>query len=253
MRLITQNVKSLPLMSQGRVVHDVELCAQEAGIILWQEIRPERYRKAVRDLAPVFDVYFPESKTKSGATVLGGQPISWRTRYWERVDCGSILMNSAVPKVCDNRYLSWVLLKRENADIESLVLVHDAHYVARAWAPDGSAKPRHDPAEAKEQPMRQEMWNSANAIHHAALSGWVKEGYPIAGGGDYNRHGVLPFGDTLVGTQHKVYYPVQPLGLDWLNLIDGRTARWNIKDFSVQKQRFSDHQGRLVEASLKRR
>lgn len=251
MRLISQNVQALPLMSQRHVVHDVRLCAQEAGIIIWQEIRPSRYRKAVHDLAPAFDTVFSGGKTKSGAIVVGGEAISWRTKYWKRVDSGSILLKSAVPKVCPNLYLAWALLQRKNDDDDRLVLVHDAHYPARAWHPNGSDQPRDDPREADQQPMRQEMWKQANAIHREALAGWIREGHAIAGGGDYNRHRVLPFGEKI-GTR-DIHYTVDPLGIDWLSLIDGSFYRWKIKDYSVQRERFSDHQGRLVEASLVKR
>ena len=59
-RTATINVKSNPEMSQAKVRHDVQRAAHAAGLIGWQEIGPDRYREAIRNLGPEWGHYMPD-------------------------------------------------------------------------------------------------------------------------------------------------------------------------------------------------
>jgi GH25 family lysozyme M1 (1,4-beta-N-acetylmuramidase) len=238
-RFVSQNVRSKPQMPQADVVHDVELTGSQAGVVAWQEIGFDRYKQAVLDLGPEFDSYIPDGAGNSN-------PVSWRDSVWTQCAAGEILLNKADPTSTvrgSDRFLVWVLIKHNGTG--AFVLVNNAHYVARAWG-------HRTGQEAKEQPIRQEMWLAANKIHRAAVKDWVDKGYAIVCMGDYNSSNAreLPLGKTIGG--RTVRYVVGDKSIDQVIFINGKDFRWEIEDLDgeILPGRNSDHQGRRGQARL---
>ncbi|AWY07569.1 hypothetical protein SEA_YOSIF_5 [Streptomyces phage Yosif] len=230
MLLLSQNVKALPRMSTDKVVHDVNLSASQAGIIGWQEIKFADYRDAITDLE-AFDTYFP----KGDGGHRFAQPISWRKRVWEKVEAGQVKLHDGTPKMCETRFIAWVLLRRRRDGL--MVLVHNTHYV-----------PGHKKDDKRE--LAQKMQAEGRKIHQAFLAQWVAKGVPTIGFGDYNQRERI-FGSRI--HYAKVHYPVNPGTIDWIVLTDGLDFRWDVQEFKKLTGRFSDHQGRFARASLSKR
>lgn len=240
MRVATFNVQSLPLMSQPHVVSDVKRAGKSAGVILWQEIGPDRYLDAVTALRG-FETFAPHEAS---------EPVSYRTRWWKRVDGGAELLHEGRAHMLGKREIVWVLLRHRVS--RKTVLAHSVHYVARAWAQDGSAAPRTDRAEAAEQAIRQEIWLDGNERHRELLAKWVAEGHAVFGGGDFNRKYTKVVG-TKVGGQPVHYLTPPGASLDYLFFIPNAKLRFALSDVTTTSTVWSDHPLRVARGYLRHR
>lgn len=253
-RITTQNVQSLPRMPQAEVVADIELTAKQSTVVLWQEILPERYDKALHALeeSGAWETWWGRGRVKDDKVEKGDHneragfntPISWRTRVWEFVEGGSWLLHDGVAKICNDRWVNWVVLRHRKTGAE--VYFDNAHYVAGAW----SDKPKY----AKDQ--RKEMWLDGYARHVAWIKQQIQE-HPeraLCLGGDYNaqllRDGHL-FRQKIAG--RRLRSGVGKRSIDHLFLINGREWVWDIIRRERMPGRNSDHQGRRVKAVLEER
>jgi len=242
-RVATFNVQSLPLMRPERVRQDVRLAARKADVILWQEIKPDNYKAAIRALGSAWEHYIPKGLGNNG-------PISWRKRLFTLEDKGRELLHDGVAKVCEDRAITWVRLRR-NGTQHSIVFVN-THYVARAWNYDGTkALRKNDKGEADQQPMRQDMWNEGNARHKDVIELARAEGYAVIGGGDFNRGGDWKvLGKRIAG--EPVRYIDGGGGLDYIYALNGDNTRVR----KVRHRNFkgnSDHPLKTVHVELRRK
>lgn len=243
MRLVSQNVQSRPRMSAARVSHDILISANEAGIVGWQEIGPASYKDNLRaTLGEHWETHFPTGKLPNGRGHVGAEAISWRHKYWSKVDAGGAILHFPVKDVCHQRYISWALLERVGSE-QRQVLVNNVHYVAGAFS-----KRNAEDEGLSHTSNRRKMWEEANERHREFIKEWVDKDVPIAGTGDFNRREFEIFGDVIGG--RRVHYTAEPLGIDLTYLINGGDWVWDVKDVAIQKGRYSDHQGRLVEAYM---
>ena len=72
-RTVNINVKNNPVMGQKKVVHDVKRAAEAGGLIGWNEIGPDRYFRAIKQLGPGWGHYMPHD---GGLRIPN--PISWK-------------------------------------------------------------------------------------------------------------------------------------------------------------------------------
>lgn len=227
---ITQNVQALPLMTQSHVVEDVERTAEEADLFAFQEIFPERYEDAVRDLNT------PKTRTWVPNDPSGGCALGWPRRYWSLVDRGKVQLHESTAEVSDDRFLVWALLR--HAKTGAPLLVFTFHYAAGAWNDEV------DPNEAARQPL----WHQDVAVTRAFLKPYVDRGIPCLGGGDANRHHNHdrgPFLGERLG-RRTINYVAEPFSIDPIVLIHGKEWRWAIdpEGYEYLTNRHSDHGGR---------
>ena len=130
------NVKSNPLMSQDKVRHDVQRAAKTGEIIGWQEIGPERYKDAIRNLKG-FDTFMPKGLET---------PISWKKSEFKLLDSGVKKMHGGLAKVSPHRQVAWV--KLQNKETGETVIHMNTHLVSGAF---NSKVQRSDP-------WRKKMW-----------------------------------------------------------------------------------------------
>lgn len=233
-RFVSQNVRAKPEMLQKRVEADVNLTASQAGVVGWQEIVPERYRQAIRDLGPDWTHVFG---------VGTDEAISWRTRWWTLVDQGQMKLTEKAPglKGTDTDLL-WVVLE---SYIGARIVVNVSHYLPRAWGPRTGQ-------EAKEQAERQRLWTAGNQVHRGKVAAWVAQGYPVVGMGDFNSQlrRDLTMGEAISGK--PVRYAVGDQAVDQLWFVDGADWSWVIDDADGEllPGRNSDHPGRRARAAL---
>lgn len=231
-RVISQNVRALPLMPQGDVVEDVQLTAKQGSIIGWQEIGPERYKNAVRQLdRSVWETFWAREDRPYES------PISYRKSIWEAVDGGCWLLHQAHAKVSVRRWYTWVLLRHKRSDI--VILVTNKHYVAGAW--NNKDKP------GKEQ--RPAIWRDGAQLEEAWLTEFTKKhrDTPVILLGDYNanRHIMDREFPEKIGGQ-KLNYQVGDKAIDQVILIPAQGVKWETddEDGELLLGRNSDHQGR---------
>lgn len=168
-RTVTLNVKSNPEMPQAQVVHDVRAAAKEGSVIGWQEIGPDRYFDAIKDLGPDWGHYMP----KDGHQRIP-VPISWNKNEWEKVDAGFERTHNGRAKVSPHRYISWVELK--NKDTGATVVRVNTHAVSGAWS-----EPKATTG------WRREMWNRHMEKLHDLVAKLERQGKNVVIGGDFNR------------------------------------------------------------------
>lgn len=173
--VVSMNVKSNPLMPQAAVVHDVRRAAKQGDIIGWQEIGPERYRDAIRDL-PGFAHFMPKGLET---------PISWRKSEFELLDSGVKRMHGGLAGVSPHRQVAWVKLK--NKDTGEVMIHMNTHLVSGAW------NTKKQPTD----PWRQRMWNKHIRQMGEMIEGFEKKGHPVTISGDFNRNHFRVFGDDV--------------------------------------------------------
>lgn len=169
-RTATINVKSNPEMSQAKVRHDVRRAAASAGLIGWQEMAPDRYREAIRNLGPQWSHYLP----RDGGLEIP-VPISWKNEVWKKEDAGFVRTHGGKAGISPNRYITWVKLKHRESGQE--VVRINTHLVSGAWSKD--RKP--------ETPWRREMWNTHMRKLEEVVARFEKQGVAVVIGGDFNR------------------------------------------------------------------
>lgn len=174
--VVSMNVKSNPLMSQDKVRHDVQRAAKTGEIIGWQEIGPERYRDAIRNLKG-FSHFMPKGLET---------PISWKTSEFKLLDSGVERMHGGLAKVSPHRQVAWV--KLQNKDTGEVMIHMNTHLVSGAW---NSKIQRSDP-------WRKAMWNRHIEKMGNLIERFEKQGHPVTISGDFNRNHFKVFGDKVV-------------------------------------------------------
>lgn len=226
---VTQNVQALPLMTQTHVVEDVERTARDADLFALQEIFPERYENAVRDLnSDTVRVWVPGDPN-------GGCALGWPKRYWALLERDKVLLHEGEAKVTDHRFLVWAHLRHVKTEAE--VVLFTFHYVPGAWNDDI------DPREE----VRRPMWHQDRQVTKDFMKEWVEKGVPLLGGGDGNRRHSHPDGPLLgerVG-RRTINYVAEPMSIDPIVMVHGKEWRWQIDPNGLETlPRHSDHAGR---------
>jgi len=173
--VVSMNVKSNPEMSQDKVVHDVRRAARSGDIIGWQEIGPERYRQAIRDL-PGFDHFMPKGLQT---------PISWKSKDWKLLDSGVERMHGGEAKISPNRNVAWVKLK--NKETGETMIHMNTHLVSGAWNSKQQAS----------DPWRKAMWNQHIEKMGRLIERFERQGHPVTITGDFNRNHFKAFGNQV--------------------------------------------------------
>lgn len=188
-RTVNINVKNNPVMPQSAVVHDVKRAAKEGSLIGWNEIGPDRYFKAIKDLGPDWGHYMP-----TDGKLRIPNPISWKKSEWEKLDGGFMRTHDGKAKVSPHRYVTWVKLK--NKDTGKTIIRMNTHLVSGAWS---KPKPTTE--------WRRDMWNIHMKKMGDLIEKFENKGLPVIIGGDFNRDSYRLFGnkvaydnDLFVGT-----------------------------------------------------
>lgn len=242
-RVITQNVKALPLMPQDDVVEDITLTAKQAHIVGWQEIGPDRYKEAVRDLDPnIWTTWWAEV----GDERWMDAPISFRKNRFKFIDGGHWMLNPARPEVSVRREFVWVILQDLQTGLR--FWVDNKHYIAGAW--NDTPKPH--------KAQRPGWWRESAALEVAWTEEFMKD-HPRLNGiklGDYNANAKVmerEFPDRIA--ERALNYQVGPKAIDQIILLNNYagTKRWQVddQDGELLLGRNSDHQGRRSTQSLK--
>jgi hypothetical protein len=219
--LLTANVKSNPTMRQWKVVHDVQHAASLADVVLWQEIIPKRYKRAVRDLdRTVWQTEHLDTEV----------PISFRKDIWSLVKGNIVPLHHGRALTSPNRDLTWVKL-RHNISHDEIVFVN-THYVSGAW----NHKRRLHKA------WRQMMWKRSWNIQHIFTLSMDDE--PIIGGGDFNRLTLEPF----VATQDEVWAP--STSIDHIYTIPTRALKIVVIERRKNSNNFTDHDFRYIRYNM---
>jgi endonuclease/exonuclease/phosphatase family metal-dependent hydrolase len=174
-RTATINVKSNPEMRQASVVHDVRKASRQASIIGWQEIEPERYRQAIRDLPPTWSHFMPKGSTN---------PISWRNDEWKKVGGRSITTHEGRAGVTPHRNITWVKLQHRETGQE--VVRINTHLISGAWS---------DPKPTTG--WRREQWHEHRSQLNDLVRHFEKQGAEVIVGGDFNRDSFKVLGDRV--------------------------------------------------------
>ncbi len=231
--LVTQNVRSFPLMRQLLVTRSVKSAAAQGDVILWQEIVPARYKSAVRALSPAFTSAFASE---------GGEAISWRDSVWSWVSEGESMLHPAIKGVTKGRTIFWVDLRHNVTGV--VVRFFTCHFISGAWNP----KPR------PQKMARKGWWLEARQRMADLFAEWVIEGVTVAGGGDFNWSMKFgsdtpsgPLGSSLANEPVEYLTPNKPTStsIDWLFKIDGEGAGLVVvSDDTLTPDNPSDHRGR---------
>ncbi|MCC6333853.1 MAG: peptidoglycan-binding protein [Myxococcales bacterium] len=174
--VVSMNVKANPLMSQDKVRHDVRRAAKSGELIGWQEIGPERYRDAIRDLKG-FSHFMPKGLET---------PISWKTSEFKLLDSGVERMHGGLAGVSPHRQVAWV--KLQNKQTGEVMIHMNTHLVSGAW--NSKTQPS--------DPWRKAMWKRHIEKLGRLIERFEKQGYPVTISGDFNRNHFKVLGDKVV-------------------------------------------------------
>jgi hypothetical protein len=173
--VVSMNVKSNPEMPQPQVVHDVRRAAKSGDVIGWQEIGPERYRDAIRNLKG-FDHFMPRGLQT---------PISWRKKEFELLDSGVERMHGGRAGISPNRSVAWVKLK--NKETGETFIHMNTHLVSGAF----------NAAHTASDPWRKAMWHQHIEKMGNLIERFESRGLPVTISGDFNRNHFKVFGDGV--------------------------------------------------------
>lgn len=242
MRLVAQNVRGFPPMTQAHVRADIAATAQDAGpagVILWQEFYRPRYRQALRSLGEGWAHYIPD---------VGKQcPISWRADRYQLLDAGVEFLHAGHRLITPRQFVTWVILRDRATGVEAVFT--NRHYLPGAYA--RGFKPW--------RKWRVRTWEAANARDAALILRFVTQGYPVAGGGDYNVLARVrtPYGPRVGGegnlfTRWVHYHPPAGSGVMWLWSVNSDAHVWrHEEDYTdALTPRYSDHAGRRARLRL---
>lgn len=234
---VTQNIQSVPLMTQSHVVEDAERTRRDSDMSAFQEITPERYEQAIQDLnTPNYRAWVPEGDH-------GGCCLAWPRRNWALVDRGRVQLHEAHAQISYARFLIWARIRHVETGAEFVEFTF--HFVAGVW--DGD---KNDPYEA----LRANFWQQDREVTRDFMQKWVERGIPLLGGGDINRAFAHPLGPP-VGTQvsrRKVNYICEPWSIDPILYVHGKDWRWQVDSNGTEElsNRHSDHAGRKARLRL---
>jgi len=173
--VVSMNVKSNPEMPQAQVRHDVQRAAKTGDIIGWQEIGPQRYKDAIRDLKG-FNTFMPPGLQT---------PISWNTDKFKLLDSGVKKMHGGLAGVSPHRQVAWVKLK--NRETGQVMIHMNTHLVSGAW------NSKQQPTD----PWRQKMWRKHISQMKDMVERFEKQGFPVTISGDFNRNHFRVLGDQV--------------------------------------------------------
>lgn len=229
-RVVSQNVRARPLMSQNDVIDDVYLTAQQSGIIGWQEIGPDRYKAAVESLPSFWETFWADMRHDRQLD----SPISFRTQTWALDEGGSFVLHEGHTGFNVERIYTWVILAHKGTGQK--VLVTNKHYVAGAF--NDNPKPGKD--------QRPAIWRDGMKREIAFIETFVAKhpDIPIINLGDYNataKRIAAAYPDSI-----KLNFQTSAGSIDQIILIDAKGARFEVddEDGELLLGRNSDHQGR---------
>lgn len=175
-------------LSAGRQRADVLTAVRGADVVGWQEITTRAQVGAITDLRG-WSTYWPGGWRRDGKVSLesvNANPISWRTGTWRRVSAGHRLASLAIPGVCRDRHLSWVVLQHRRSGVR--VLRWNIHFVPAAWVDRAVSF----------KAMRQAAWTRQAQVVASLLAAHSRAGHAaVIGGGDVNRRAAF-LGDRVV-------------------------------------------------------
>lgn len=172
MLLSTANIMGNPLMRQQKVVADVKTVKSRSSIVGWQEIKTDRYKRAVRE---VYSDHWDQCELQLPI------PISVRTSQFRILKSGHKLTHYGKAGASPNRYVSWAYVK--STDLPFKFLVMNTHYVSGAW----NNKLKYAKA------WRQRVWEVHWKVQRELVLDAHRAGFSILGTGDFNRIAVQKF------------------------------------------------------------
>lgn len=210
------------------------------GVVCWQELGNDHYRQV---LAATFGHQWLHLIHAGGVDV--DSPVSVDLRTWTVLDYSAEAFSPPIPGMQNERKVTWAHLRRKGTGSE--LVVSSRHYVARAWAWDGSDAPRDDPDERAEQPERQRIWLEGRDADLTILRRLAELGVPQLAAGDYNRNVVSAYPDTI----HRQQVKHIAHGIDWLHFADGPAHHWRIEPARIKLKLHADHDAFAVHASTR--
>lgn len=218
MRYTAANIQALPPMPADDVFADVRKVALMSDLVGWQEIHLPQYVDTIQNLGAFEHRY------------LGGvsTPTSARRTRVRIVGQWSQQLHKPTPGITRAKSVTAVKVARVGNPRKQWVFTN-RHMVNNTFAP-----------------QQKQMWEDGNKVDREFVAGFVKQGLPVSGVGDYNRLGKV-MGTTIAGK--KVHY--QSSGIIHVWFIDGDEYKWDIdgvKNIPLN----SDHDARMVRAQLRK-
>lgn len=220
--VMTLNVKSNPHMSRAHVRHDLARAEPMAGVHFWQEIQPKYYNEVLKALDP---------RKWAHAHVPLEIPISWNNNFKEFTR-GHIMTHHGRAHTSPNRYISWVGLEFNGHQ----AIFMNTHYVSGAW----------NRKHKLHKQWRKDMWEQHYRIQKNLVCGFVRDGFTVVGGGDFNRSHVEKF--------HADQHWVTPgPSIDKLFVVEGNGGPSLIRESlrTVSHGWFTDHPAKIGHIALK--
>ena len=231
-KTVNINVKNNPEMPQGKVRHDVRRAATQGSLIGWNEIGPDRYFKAIRNLGKEWGHYMP----KHGNYRIPN-PISWKKSEWELKGSGFMKTHGGMAKVSPARYITWAKLKHKDSD-QTVVRIN-THLVSGAWS---GKKPTTE--------WRRKQWNTHMDKLSKLVERFEKQGHTVIVGGDFNRDSHKVLGNQVKYASGLNAPTHGNRTLDYLmHVQDDYIRKVGTK---VDKQYHSDHNAVVVKYALKK-
>jgi hypothetical protein len=174
-RTVNINVKNNPVMPQQKVRHDVQRAALDGSLIGWNEIGPDRYFAAIKQLGKEWGHYMPHD-----GKMRIPNPISWKKSIWKELDSGFVKTHGGKEKVSPARYITWS--KLEHRDSHNTIVRVNTHLVSGAFTA-GKTSPD----------WRRNHWHEHMRELKELVSQFESKGFTVIVGGDFNRdsHKVL--------------------------------------------------------------
>lgn len=169
MRLISANIKSNPLMKQEHVVADLLKVHAVAGVVLWQELEPQRYKDALRSN---FNRGWEHTHLETEI------PISYQADIWQVVPelSGKALMHPGRKLVTPERFVVWTGLRRKHSRLDPIIVMN-THMISGAFS-------NHYPLTKN---WRRKQWEAHFAHQQGLVKDLIMGGHTVLGGGDTNR------------------------------------------------------------------
>ncbi|NYG55669.1 hypothetical protein [Nocardioides perillae] len=175
-------------LSAARQREDVRTAVRGADVVGWQEISTRAQVGAINGQRG-WSTYWPGGRRRDGRIALSpmnSNPISWRRDTWTLVSANRRLASLAIPGVCRDRHLSWVVLQHRRSGVR--VLRWNIHFVPAAWVD----------RRVSFKALRQAAWNRQARVLAALVAAGTRDGHAaVIGGGDVNRRAAF-LGDRVV-------------------------------------------------------